>query len=133
MTAAALRRGGVVLLLAASVALVVAIRAEARAPAPTRAKPSSYLQVSEIEYRIVLSRGVVKAGPVNLQQIDAGMDPHNLNLRYRRSPNATAEALLQPGQLNNTVIYLRPGIYHLWCSLPGHWALGMHAVLKVVR
>jgi hypothetical protein len=131
--ATSLRRATVVLLIACSAALVIAIRAEARSPAPSRAHPSSYLQVTEVEYRIMLSRGVVKAGPVNLQQIDAGMDPHNLNLRYGTSPNATAEPLLQPGQLNNTVIYLRPGVYHLWCSLPGHWKLGMHAILEVVR
>ena len=31
------------------------------------------------------------------------------------------------------VVDLVPGVYHLWCSLPGHWKLGMHATLRVVR
>jgi hypothetical protein len=95
--------------------------------------PHSYLQVTQIEYRLLLSRGVVKAGPVHLEEIDGGMDQHNLNLRYERSANALAEPLLTPGQRYDTVVVLKPGIYHLWCSLPGHWALGMHAILKVVR
>jgi hypothetical protein len=131
VSATALRRAGVLLLAALSAVLVLAVRAE-QATAH-RVHAGSYLQVTEVEYRIMLSEGVIKAGPVHLQQIDAGMDPHNLNLRYGTSPSAIAEPLLNPGQLNNAVVYLRPGIYHLWCSLPGHWKLGMHAVLKVVR
>lgn len=131
MSATALRRAGILLLVALSAVLVFAVRAEQAAAHHVHA--GSYLQVTEVEYRILLSEGVVKAGPVHLQQIDGGMDPHNLNLRYGTSPTATAEPLLNPGQLNSAVIYLRPGVYHLWCSLPGHWKLGMHAVLKVVR
>jgi hypothetical protein len=98
-----------------------------------RARASSYIQVTQVEYRLLLSRGVVKAGPVNLQEIDGGMDMHDLDLRYGTSPTVIAEPLLNPGQIYNTVVYLRPGTYHLWCSLPGHWKLGMHAVLKVVK
>ena len=131
MSATALRRAGVLLLAALSAVLVLAVRAEQATARHVHA--GSYLQVTEVEYRIMLSEGVIKAGPVHLQQIDGGMDPHNLNLRYGTSPSAIAEPLLNPGQLNDVVVYLRPGIYHLWCSLPGHWKLGMHAVLKVVR
>lgn len=102
-----------------------------RRPASRRA--SSYLQVTQVEYHLLLSRGVVKAGPVNLQEIDGGMDPHDLRLRHGTSPSVIVEPLLSPGQRYNTVVYLRPGTYHLWCSLPGHWKLGMHAILKVVQ
>jgi hypothetical protein len=101
--------------------------------ASAKSRPSSYLQVTQIEYRLLLSRGVVKAGPVHLEEIDGGMDPHDLNLRYGRSPMVIPEALLDPGQRYDTVLVLKPGIYHLWCSLPGHWKLGMHAILKVTR
>lgn len=93
----------------------------------------SYIQVTQIEYRLLLSEAGVKAGPVHLEEIDGGMDPHNLNLRYGNSTAATAEPLLTPGQRYDTVVVLKPGIYHLWCSLPGHWKLGMHAILKVSR
>jgi uncharacterized cupredoxin-like copper-binding protein len=61
------------------------------------------------------------------------MDPHDLDLRYGHSPTVTAEPQLEPGQRFDGVVDLRPGIYHLWCSLAGHWKLGMHAILRVVR
>jgi uncharacterized cupredoxin-like copper-binding protein len=41
--------------------------------------------------------------------------------------------LLSPGQRWDGVVVLKPGLYHLWCSLPGHWKLGMRALLRVVR
>jgi uncharacterized cupredoxin-like copper-binding protein len=93
----------------------------------------THLQVTEIEYRLLLSRGVVKAGPVSLEEIDAGMDPHDLRLRHGTSPDAIAQPLLSPGQRSDGVVVLKPGVYHLWCSLPGHWKLGMRAQLRVVR
>jgi uncharacterized cupredoxin-like copper-binding protein len=119
-----------------SLTLAVAIVTDAGAStSPRVASPraSSYVQVTQVEYHLLLSRGVVKAGPVNLQEIDGGMDMHDLDLRYGTSPTVIAEPLLNPGQRYNTVVYLRPGTYHLWCSLPGHWKLGMHAILKVVK
>ncbi|GEM_PF-5863050 len=119
-----------------SLTLAVAIVTDAGASQSRRVarqRASSYLQVTQVEYHLLLSRGVVKAGPVNLQEIDGGMDMHDLDLRRGTSPSVIAEPLLSPGQRYNTVVYLRPGTYHLWCSLPGHWKLGMHAILKVVQ
>ncbi len=92
-----------------------------------------HLQVTEIEYRLMLSEAVVKAGPVSLEAIDAGMDPHDLRLRHGRSPAVFAAGSLIPGQRLDAVVNLLPGTYHLWCSLAGHWQLGMHATLRVVR
>lgn len=88
--------------------------------------------MTEIEYRLMLSEAVVKAGPVSLEALDAGMDPHDLRLRRGDSPAAFAVGPLSSGQRWDGVVDLRPGIYHLWCSLPGHWKLGMHATLRVV-
>ncbi len=96
--------------------------------------PGTHLQVSEVEYRLMLSEAVVKAGPVDLEAIDAGMDPHDLRLRRGRSGAVVyGTQPLSPGQIIDAVVVLRPGVYHLWCSLPGHWKLGMHATLRVVR
>jgi uncharacterized cupredoxin-like copper-binding protein len=91
------------------------------------------LQVTLVEYRLMLSEAVVKAGPVDLEAIDAGMDPHDLRLRHGRSSSYTAEPQLESGQRWDGVVDLKPGVYHLWCSLAGHWKLGMHATLRVVR
>jgi Copper binding proteins, plastocyanin/azurin family len=131
-----LRRGaGAVGVVAAAVALALALAASAPAASAGRAHAavSSYLQVTQVEYRLLLSRGVVKAGPVSLEEIDAGMDQHDLRLRHGRSKAVLAEPLLNPGQRWDGVVDLRPGVYHLWCSLPGHWKLGMRATLRVVR
>jgi hypothetical protein len=100
---------------------------------PPRAALGTHLQVTAVEYRLLLSRGVVHAGPVSLEEIDAGMDPHDLRLRHGHSTDALAEPELQPGQRWDGVVDLAPGVYHLWCALPGHWKLGMRATLRVVR
>jgi hypothetical protein len=97
------------------------------------AAASSHLQVTEVEYRLLLSRGVVKAGPVNLEAIDRGMDPHDLRLRALASTHELAAPELAPGQRWDGVVYLEPGVYHLWCSLPEHAKLGMRANIEVVR
>jgi hypothetical protein len=101
--------------------------------AAARSAAGSALQVTQVEYRLLLSRGVVKAGPVDLEVIDGGMDPHDLRLRHGTSRSVASEPQLNPGQRFDGVVDLAPGVYHLWCSLPGHWKLGMHATLHVVR
>ena len=67
-----------------------------------------------------------------IEAIDSGMDPHDLRLRHGRSASYTAEPQLESGQRWDGVVVLKPGRYHLWCSLAGHWKLGMHATLRVV-
>jgi hypothetical protein len=107
--------------------------AAARSQPAARTAAGSAVQVTEVEYRLLLSRGVVKAGPVDLEMIDGGMDPHDLRLRHGTSRSVTSEPELNAGQRWDGVVDLTPGVYHLWCSLPGHWTLGMHATLHVVR
>jgi len=122
--------------LAALAALAVAATgaiAGSSAAAGSPVSAGTHLQVTEVEYRLLLSRGVVRAGPVSLEEIDGGMDPHDLRLRHGTSPNAIPQPLLSPGQRWDGVVDLKPGVYHLWCSLPGHWKLGMRASLRVVR
>ncbi len=93
----------------------------------------SRLQVTEIEYRLGLSSGVVKAGPVSLTALDGGMSSHDLHLKEANSSWQRASPVLSPGQRWRAVVDLRPGVYRLWCSLPEHARLGMRATLRVVR
>lgn len=79
--------------------------------APSAAAAASHLQVTEIEYRLLLSRGVVKAGPVDLETIDRGMDPHDLRLQAAASSGEIAAPVLLPGQHWNGMVNLKPGIY----------------------
>jgi hypothetical protein len=98
-----------------------------------RSSAGAHLQVIQVEYRLLLSRGTVKAGRVGLEAIDRGMDPHDLRLRRVASRLQIAVAELRPRQRWDGVVYLKPGIYDLWCSLPEHAKLGMRATLRVVR
>jgi hypothetical protein len=127
------RRAFALAVLALLCALLIA--GSVRAHPNPRAHPaaSSHLQVIELEYRLVLSRGVVKAGAVNLEAIDRGMDPHDLRIGAPGSSREIAVPELTPRRRWNGVIRLRPGSYRLWCSLPEHAKLGMRATLRVVR
>ena len=129
--AALLAAAAVVALAAGGASASTGAHAGARAHAA--ASPPRSIQVTLVEYRLMLSEAVVKAGPVSLEAIDAGMDPHDLRLRHGRSASYTAEPELTTGQRFDGTVVLRPGVYHLWCSLAGHWKLGMHATLRVVR
>jgi hypothetical protein len=126
---------GPLLLLALLTWAVLAAGAGAR-PAPAlRAATAagSHLQVIQVEYRLILSRGIVKAGPVSLEAIDRGMDPHDLRLRVGAWGVETVTPELTPQRRWDGVVRLKPGIYQLWCSLPEHAKRGMHATLRVVR
>jgi hypothetical protein len=117
---------------------VLASDASASHQPPSRAAPrasrvAQHLQVILVEYRLLLSRGVVKAGPVNLEEIDRGMDPHDLRLQHVGSPREISAPLLAPGQQWDGVVVLKSGVYRLFCSLPGHEELGMLATLRVLR
>ena len=128
-----MRRAPLLGALIAGLALLAAGASDSLGAGAHAAKAGSNLQVTLVEYRLMLSEAVVKAGPVSLEAIDSGMDPHDLRLRHGSSASYTAEPQLQSGQRWDGVVMLKPGIYHLWCSLAGHWRLGMHATLRVVR
>lgn len=115
----------------AALAAVAGARSSSELRAATAA--GSHLQVIQVEYRLILSRGTVKAGPVSLEAIDRGMDPHDLRLRALASRVDILTPELAPQQRWDGVVRLKPGIYELWCSLPEHAKLGMRATLRVVR
>lgn len=121
--------GSLVAAAAAAAALAGAASASGAHP---RAAASTHLQVTAVEYRLMLSEAVVTAGPVSLELIDAGMDPHDLRLRHAGSGPVIAEPQLDAGQRFDGVVDLVPGVYRLWCSLPQHRRLGMRATLRVV-
>ena len=116
----------VVLAVAVALGLLGAAAGEARAPAR--------LMVSAQKHSLVLSRQTLVAGPALIQLLNRGQDPHDLKLR--RSGGAHGVVSMpetRPGGLAEAAVRLRPGRYRLWCSLPGHRALGMHAKLRVRR
>lgn len=126
--------------LVAAAALVSASLVAIPLQMPTAAPAASpaRLLVSADEYRLTLSRERLAAGRAIVQLLNRGEDDHDLRLRRivdaGRSPGTAVELeAASPGKLVERVVRLRRGRYRLWCSLPGHRALGMRAVLRVSR
>ena len=64
-----------------------------------------------------------------------GEDGHDLAMRNRaRAACSAPRARSAPGDRGTLSVRLRkPGRYRVFCSLEGHEAKGMHAVLRVKR
>ena len=99
--------------------------------APAEAAAPSRLLVESREFNLVLSRESVRAGDAIVQLANRGEDPHDLRLRRvgGRGDGSIGETL--PGEVSEWEGRLRRGRYRLWCTLEGHRALGMRAVLRV--
>ena len=103
----------------------------ARRHRPTRSAPAA-LGVREHEYRIGLSRLSVAAGRVIVALDNEGRDGHDLRVASVGSQTpALSFAELRSGAHATKTVTLGRGTYRLWCSLPGHEAAGMRAVLRV--
>lgn len=106
------------------------------APAPVVDAPApaalTRLQTTAREWSLTLSRPTIAAGALSLQLVNAGEDAHDLHVRPASGgADVLSASSTQPG--TNTTISgsLPAGTYTLYCSLPGHETLGMHATLTV--
>jgi hypothetical protein len=103
-----------------------------------RERAPARLMVSAQEHSLMLSRRRIAAGPALIQFLNRGEDPHDLRLRRIARPGVSARRTLgmpetKSGDLAELEARLPAGRYRLWCSIPGHEQLGMHARLRVVR
>lgn len=74
----------------------------------------------------------VPAGEVAVTFVQEGALPHILVLEDDEAVELDLRLEVDSGQLEATgTIGLDPGTYTLWCSIPGHRALGQEAVLVV--
>jgi hypothetical protein len=122
---------GAVTAAAATITVVPAgpIRAELAAP-PAR------LLVYAQEWSLWPSRSTLPAGGVIVQLWNRGQDAHDLRIRRlnRRGVmvgSTQAVGVTQSGQVRQADWHLAKGTYELYCSMPGHLKLGMHARLTV--
>jgi len=105
------------------------------APRPAPAHLLVYAQ----EWSLWASRRSVPAGTVIVELWHRGQDAHDLRLRRLNAhgqmvgPILGAVRLTPSGQLSQAIWHLRAGRYELYCSLPGHLMMGMHARLTVTR
>ena len=98
------------------------------------AQPSApqFLQVTEKEWQITLSRASVKKGKVFVELVNFGTDNHDLVLRSnRKGARPLSFKAIAPNARSEKALTLLPGRYALWCSLPGHKARGMRTTLVV--
>ena len=88
--------------------------------------------VGEREWRISLYRSRVPVGVVHLNARNFGEDGHDLSVRTRAGKVLKSLPELDPGDTGTLRVRLRkPGRYVVFCSLAGHEARGMRAVLRV--
>ena len=91
------------------------------------------LGVKAYEYSFLLSRKSVAPGEIIVELDNQGEDPHNLNIAPVGSSGPPLVHFDDTPSLQRSQkrFSLAPGTYELWCDLPEHEALGMHATLTV--
>jgi hypothetical protein len=96
--------------------------------------PPTAVGVGEREWRISLYRSEVPTGRVKLNVRNFGEDGHDLAIRTASGRVLGAIGEVRPGRSATLSVRLRkPGRYRVFCSLEGHEAKGMRAVLRVKR
>ena len=95
--------------------------------------PPARVQVVAQEFSYSLSRAKVRAGHVIVELVNRGQDTHDLDIRRIGGTRIFHFPSVQPGQVVDRDLKLRPGRYLLWCAIADHREQGMHAVLRVVR
>jgi uncharacterized cupredoxin-like copper-binding protein len=86
----------------------------------TQAAAAQTVQVTETEFKIALAGYKAKAGKFTFQVKNAGKIAHDLAIK-----GGPKTKLIQPGQSATLIVTLKPGKYHLYCSVPGHEQAGM--------
>jgi uncharacterized cupredoxin-like copper-binding protein len=87
----------------------------------THAAPAAQtVQVTETEFRIALAGYKAQAGKFTFEVKNAGKLPHDLAIK-----GGPKTELIQPGQTATLTATLKPGRYHLYCTVPGHEQAGM--------
>jgi glucose/arabinose dehydrogenase len=101
-------------------------------PEPPPPKPLTRLQVVAREWSVVPSKLTLPAGRVVVELDNLGQDPHDLRIERANDPTTGFDfTLARAGTRETQSLQLGPGTWKLFCTLPGHEALGMHAVITV--
>ena len=94
---------------------------------PPEALPNA-LSVDEDEWYVIPSKTVVASGPVTFRIFNRGEDDHDFAVVDSAGNLKAIE--LAPGANGEIVADLAPGVHKIWCTLPGHEALGMVAQIE---
>lgn len=108
--------------------------------AVARTSPSpAHLLVYAQEWSLWPSSGSVPAGTVDVELWNRGEDAHDLRIRHLGAagqmvgPVDGTVRVTPSGGISHAVWHLQAGHYEIYCSLPGHLAMGMHAKITVRR
>ena len=82
--------------------------------------------VTESEFKIALASTTLKAGKITFDVKNGGKLGHDLAIE-----GGPKTKLIQPGSSGRLVVTLKPGKYHLYCSVPGHEQAGMKLDITV--
>ena len=99
----------------------------------------AHLLINAQEYSLWPSRTKVPAGTVFVELWNRGQDMHDTWIRRLDAAGQMVGPVLgrvsvtMPGHISQATWHLKAGHYELFCSMPGHMALGMHAKLTVTR
>ena len=87
----------------------------------TTPKPqATTVAVTETEFKITLASTSLKAGKITFDIKNTGKLPHDLAIKGGQKTK-----LIQPGGSGQLTVTLKPGRYHLYCTVPGHEQAGM--------
>jgi plastocyanin len=102
-------------------------------PEPEPQSELAHLGVrAQPDFKYTLSRPEVDAGKVSIQLQNEDGDPHDLNVQLEGGEgDVNRIPVVAPESQTSETFDLAPGTYRLWCDLPEHDELGMHAQLVV--
>jgi len=105
----------------------------------TQNSNSSNLLIYAQEWSLWPSRSSVPAGTIYVELWNRGQDMHDTWVRRLDKhgkmvgPVLGKVSVTLPGHISHATWHLKAGRYELFCSMPGHLKLGMHARLTVSR
>ena len=123
--------------LLASLCLVAAILPAAGMAAGAEHRTTSDLLIDAQEWSLWPSRTSVPAGTIDVELWNRGQDVHDTWIRRLDRNGQMVGPVLGKvratlaGAISHAVWHLKRGRYELFCSMPGHMKLGMHARLTV--
>ena len=83
------------------------------------------------DYHYTLSKQTLPYGKVTVYFSNRGQDQHDFNIEPVGGSPVGSIAVTDPTGQKSASFNLGPGTYKLFCDLPEHDALGMHATLTV--
>jgi plastocyanin len=99
-------------------------------PAGSGATTSTAVGVTEREWSVALGRLKAPHGRITFYIRNFGQDDHDLRIRRHRVQIAHTGRIRSGGEATLTV-RLKPGVYNVFCDIPGHRQAGMLAHLTV--